>query len=63
MERIREIKSAHEERFEMALRELSEKKVVELDDERKAAMVSNLMTVLCAESEVQPVINTGTLYH
>ena len=47
---------------EMALRELSEKKVVELDDERKAAMVSNLMTVLCAESEVQPVINTGTLY-
>lgn len=47
----------------MALRELSEKKVVELDDERKAAMVSNLMTVLCAESEVQPVINTGTLYH
>ncbi len=63
MERIREIKSAHEEQFEMALRELSEKKVVELDDERKAAMVSNLMTVLCAESEVQPVINTGTLYH
>ena len=48
---------------EMALRELSEKKVVELDDERTAAMVSNLMTVLCAESEVQPVINTGTLYH
>ena len=48
---------------EMALRELSAKKVVELDDERKAAMVSNLMTVLCAESEVQPVINTGTLYH
>jgi regulator of protease activity HflC (stomatin/prohibitin superfamily) len=48
---------------EMALRELSEKKVVDLDDERKAAMVSNLMTVLCAESEVQPVINTGTLYH
>ena len=33
-----------------------------LDDERKAAMVSNLMTVLCAESDVQPVINTGTLY-
>ena len=48
---------------EMALHELSIKKVVELDDERKAAMVSNLMTVLCAESEVQPVINTGTLYH
>jgi nucleoside diphosphate kinase len=48
---------------EMALRELSEKQVVALDDERKAAMVSNLMTVLCAEGEVQPVINTGTLYN
>ena len=44
---------------EMALHELSAKQVVNLDDERKAAMVSNLMTVLCAESEVQPVINTG----
>ena len=48
---------------EMALNDLSAKKVVALDDERKAAMVSNLMTVLCAESEVQPVINTGTLYN
>jgi len=48
---------------QMALSELSAKKVVELDDERKAAMVSNLMTVLCAEGEVQPVINTGTLYN
>jgi hypothetical protein len=47
---------------QMALTELSEKQVVDLDDERRAAMVSNLMTVLCAESEVQPVINTGTLY-
>jgi regulator of protease activity HflC (stomatin/prohibitin superfamily) len=47
---------------EMALAELSAKKVVELDDERRASMVSNLMVVLCAESEVQPVINTGTLY-
>lgn len=47
---------------EMALAELSAKRVVDLDDERKASMVSNLMTVLCAESEVQPVINTGTLY-
>jgi hypothetical protein len=47
---------------EMALTELSAKQVVNLDDDRKAAMVSNLMTVLCAESEVQPVINTGTLY-
>jgi hypothetical protein len=48
---------------EMALRDLSAKQVVNLDDERRAAMVSNLMTVLCAESEVQPVINTGTLYN
>jgi hypothetical protein len=48
---------------EMALNDLSDKKVVALDDERKAAMVSNLMTVLCADSEVQPVINTGTLYN
>jgi regulator of protease activity HflC (stomatin/prohibitin superfamily) len=48
---------------EMALNELSAKEVVRLDDERKAAMVSNLMVVLCAESEVQPVINTGTLYN
>ena len=47
---------------EMALNDLSAKQVVNLDDERKAAMVSNLMIVLCAESEVQPVINTGTLY-
>ena len=48
---------------EMALNELSAKKVVELDDERKASMVNNLMTVLCAESDVHPVINTGTLYN
>jgi regulator of protease activity HflC (stomatin/prohibitin superfamily) len=47
---------------EMALRELAEKQVVQLDDERKAAMVSNLMVVLCGEAEVHPVINTGTLY-
>jgi regulator of protease activity HflC (stomatin/prohibitin superfamily) len=47
---------------EMALRELAEKGVVELDSERKAAMVSNLMVVLCGESEVHPVVNTGTLY-
>ena len=47
---------------EMALNELSAKAVVNLDDERRAAMVGNLMTVLCAESEVQPVVNTGTLY-
>ena len=48
---------------QMALQELSAKDVVHLDDERRAAMVSNLMTVLCAESDVQPVINTGTLYN
>ncbi len=47
---------------EMALRELQEKQVVQLDDERKAAMVSNLLVVLCGEAEVTPVVNTGTLY-
>jgi regulator of protease activity HflC (stomatin/prohibitin superfamily) len=47
---------------EMALTMLSEKKVVELDDERRAAMVSNLMVVLCGERDTQPVVNTGSLY-
>jgi hypothetical protein len=47
---------------EMALAMLSEKKVVELDDERRAAMVSNLMVVLCGERDTQPVLNTGSLY-
>ena len=47
---------------QMALKELSEKEVVVLDDERRASMVSNLMVVLCSESEVHPVVNTGTLY-
>jgi regulator of protease activity HflC (stomatin/prohibitin superfamily) len=47
---------------EMALRELSEKNVVELDDERRAAMVSNLMVVLCSERDTQPIVNAGTLY-
>ena len=47
---------------DMALSELSAKQVVDLDDERKAAMVSNLMVVLCGESDAQPVLNTGTLY-
>jgi len=47
---------------EMALKSLSEKNVVELDDERKAAMVSNLMVVLCSDRDTQPVVNTGTLY-
>ena len=48
---------------EMALKELSAKNVVNLDEERKAAMVSNLLVVLCGESEAHPVINTGTLYN
>lgn len=48
---------------EMALNELSSKNIVRLDDERKAAMVSNLLVVLCGESEAHPVINTGTLYN
>jgi regulator of protease activity HflC (stomatin/prohibitin superfamily) len=47
---------------EMALRELRERDVIQLDDERKAAMVSNLLVVLCGEAEVTPVVNTGTLY-
>ncbi|MDD4924552.1 MAG: SPFH domain-containing protein [Dehalococcoidales bacterium] len=47
---------------EMALNQLSEKKLVDLDEERKAAMVSNLLVVLCSESSTSPVINTGTLY-
>jgi regulator of protease activity HflC (stomatin/prohibitin superfamily) len=47
---------------EMALQMLSEKGVVELDDERRAAMVSNLMVVLCGERDTQPVVNAGTLY-
>jgi regulator of protease activity HflC (stomatin/prohibitin superfamily) len=47
---------------EMALEDLKAKKVVELDEDRKAAMVSNLLVVLCGEAEAQPVINAGTLY-
>lgn len=48
---------------EMALARLSEKNIVELDEERKAAMVSNLLVVLCGDRNVQPVVNTGTLYN
>jgi regulator of protease activity HflC (stomatin/prohibitin superfamily) len=48
---------------EMALAEILKKDIVHLDEERKAAMVSNLLVVLCGEAEAQPVINTGTLYH
>ncbi|KRE88344.1 hypothetical protein ASG87_06920 [Frateuria sp. Soil773] len=47
---------------EMALAQLSQRGVVELDEERKAAMVSNLLVVLCGERGTQPVVNTGTLY-
>jgi regulator of protease activity HflC (stomatin/prohibitin superfamily) len=47
---------------QMALIDLAEKKVVDLDEERKAAMVSNLLVVLCGDQEVHPVINTGTIY-
>jgi hypothetical protein len=46
----------------MALRELSEKQVVAFDGERKAAMVGNLLVVLCGEPPAQPIVNTGTLY-
>jgi hypothetical protein len=48
---------------EMALEMLSQKNVITLDEERKAAMVSNLMVVLCSEHSTQPVVNTGTLHH
>lgn len=47
---------------ELALEQLSAKNVVELDDERRAAMVSNLMVVLCSERDTQPVVNAGSLY-
>ena len=47
----------------MALDRLAEKGVVQLDEERKAAMVSNLLVVLCGERGAQPVVNTGTLYN
>jgi len=47
---------------EMALDDFSKNKIVEFDEERRAAMVSNLMVVLCGESQVTPVVNTGTLY-
>ena len=47
---------------EMALELLAKSSMVELDEERKAAMVCNLLVVLCADREAQPVVNTGTLY-
>ena len=48
---------------EMALDRLSENKIVALDEERKAAMVSNLLVVLCSDRAVTPVVNAGTLYN
>ena len=47
----------------MAIDQLAENEVVELDEERKAAMVSNLLVVLCSDDSAQPVVNTGTLHH
>jgi len=47
---------------ESALEQLSRKQIVQLDEERKAAMVSNLLVVLCSEQGTQPVVNAGTLY-
>ena len=47
---------------EMALEKLSEKNVVELDEERKAQMVSNLLVVLCGNKDAQPIVNSGTIY-
>lgn len=48
---------------EMALQELSQKSIIDLDEERKAAMVSNLMVILCGDKDAAPVLNTGTLNH
>ena len=50
------------EMVEHALNHLSEREVVKLDDERRAAMVSNLLVVLCSDNQTQPVVNTGTIY-
>ena len=46
----------------MAVEELAQSGTIDLDDERKAAMASNLMVVLCGENDAQPVLNAGTLY-
>ena len=48
---------------EMALAELSKQQLVDMDEDKKAAMVSNLMVVLCGDRDPQPVVNTGTLHH
>ena len=47
---------------EMALEQLSQKEIIDLDEEKKASMVSNLMVVLCSDKDASPVINTGTLH-
>jgi hypothetical protein len=47
---------------EMALQKLSEKEIVQLDEEKKATMVSNLLVVLCSERAASPVVNTGSIY-
>ena len=48
---------------ELALNGLAERGLLQLDDERKAAMISNLLVVLCSDHDATPVVNTGTLYH
>ena len=48
---------------EMALDKLAERNIVQLDEERKAAMVSNLLVVLCSERSTQPIVNAGSIYH
>jgi len=47
---------------EMALAKLSDRNIVNLDEERKAAMVSNLLVVLCANKDPQPIVNSGSIY-
>ena len=47
---------------EMALDELSKKEIIDMDEEKKATMVSNLMVVLCSDKDATPVVNTGSLY-
>ena len=47
---------------EMALEQLAKDEIVELDEDRRAAMVSNLLVVLCSDKHTQPVVNTGTIY-
>ena len=48
---------------ETALEQLANQKIIDLDEERKAAMVSNLLVVLCSDRHTQPVVNTGSIYH